>query len=561
MSKRDDLPPHVPRGQHEFEEWLRRSSEDSQFFAQQWLGHHKDGEAGEPWKGGIRNYGPHKDMMGALDDRDQKLVMILMPRESYKSTGVLAKIVQTIVFEHNCRILYGMHDQAKAKQRVDQVRQTLENNPIIRYLRGDPKGRLWKQHEFITSWRTDGSLLEPTLSCFSRENEPTGGHYTDVYLDDIVDRASCRTDTGLKSGIDCLKFCMPLRAARIGRLIDIGTLYDAGDVHHYIMELPGWKKVIHQVSYEIEQQQDGTFDLVGEEPFFHMLTKDFLREQLQVMGTVEWMSQYKNRLVGGAHQAFARHQFQPMNWSEKLRDLTGYLLTDVATSEQLEGCMNVIAYVGIDEALRLYILDLFIGHFPQGEFVERFFEMRARWTGRVNHQAEGMETTALNNTYKAALLKRARELNVTLNLMTFPRGTGSEGKDQRIARLQPRFHCREVFVVDTVPKTYPDLGKVRMLWDPDGYIDPSTSARYPGGELVEQFVRWPVGKMKDIPDAISCIDEIDKQTGQRMCFYRRPSRLAMTDDIVRPRVGQAGRSGRRPLMQDWHTRMARKLKW
>lgn len=531
----------IPKGE-QAQEFIRRMLSDTGFLARNVLGMNKDGDAGEPGKGGVRPLGPHQDMVRALDDEDKRLVVCLMPRNSYKSSIVRARIIREILSNPNAAILLCMHDKDKAMERVLKIREDLENNEIIRELYGDLRGPVWKSDRFVTSLRKkDSNIQDPTLLCCSRDSLPTGGHYHLIILDDIIDDQGVRTEEGVQNSVRALGYIMPLRLITgefRGKIVDVGTLYDEQDVHHFVMEQPGWHKVKHEVGYEVLETPDGRLELTGENPHFPYLSKSFLEEQLSVMGFNKWMSQYKNRVVGSTQGAFKREQFQSVPWTDNLKNLTGYLLTDVASSDKDEACRSVLAYVGLDERLRAYLLDLQTGHWQISEFIDRFFQMRMRWTGKVCHQAEIMEQAPQNLTYRAFLDKKARELKLHLNLTQPVRNMkGSNSKGMRILRLQPRFAAREFFVCETVPKTFVDLGKHKELWNPDGFIN-TDGMTSPSGKLVDEFVRFHPLKRTDvdIPDAIAAIDEVDPRTGERLCFYRKPAGLGLTAEVQRAKV-------------------------
>jgi hypothetical protein len=523
---------------------VQRATSDTGYLCRNWLGMNVDADTGQkPGEGGIRDWGPHQEVVRVFDDPSVKRVVVLMPRNSYKSSIVKGLIVRTLIADPNATILLDMHDMEMAKQRVGVIRDLLLENEKIRALHGDMRGSVWRQNEFVTSIRSDRTLDAPSLCCCSREAPRTGGHFKLIIMDDIIDDQASRTEEGIESSKRSLRYLMPLTTPQ-GKIIDVGTLYAEGDVHHFLLELPEWHKVVHEVGYELERDETGRMVLTGEEPYFKFLTKKFLMSQLSSMQPRIWLSQYKNRLIGTGNEVFRREEFQPIAWKEELRNLTGYLLTDTASSEKKEGCYSVLAYVGLDDKLRVHILDLQIGHWQPDEFITRFFDMRARWTGKVNHQAELMEVTQATQTFRPFMEKRMRENKVVLNLLMLPRNSSEQTKDTRILRLQPRFQGREVYVCDTVPREFVDLGETKRLWDPEGYRDPKTGIGYPSGELVKQFInfrQW--GKsIRDVPDAIAEIDEINPKTGERFCFYRKPTHLITGPETSRTRIDGAGTS-------------------
>jgi hypothetical protein len=288
----------------------RRLESDTGYYARKILGMDKDGRDGEPGKGGVRPYGPHQEMVELLDNEKKRLLCILMPRNSYKSSILRAYIGRSIIQNPDVAILLCMHDLDKAEERVAEIAKDLTENELIRELYGDLKGPSWKPQsgKFTVSTRPrDSLIMEPTLTACARDALPTGGHYHIIVLDDIVDDQAVRTEEGVANSIRALGFLMPLRLVTgkfLGKVVDVGTVYDDEDVHNYIINrLEGWHVIRHEVGYEVQEQENGKLSLTGENPLFPWLSKEFLEQQL-AMGFTRWMSQYKNRMVGNHQGAF-----------------------------------------------------------------------------------------------------------------------------------------------------------------------------------------------------------------------------------------------------------------
>lgn len=534
----------LPEGD-ELDFWVEQVLNDTGALARNVLGMDTDRGAdgvpeGEVGKGGIRNSGKHQQMVRFLDDFDTKEGVMVCPRKTYKSSLVEAHIARLILSRPNWCILLLMHDYEMACQRITVIRNLLQEHPIIRKLYGDisgkPLGRPWRKSEYTTALRTDNSLLDPQVKAASPKKMPTGGHYHVILIDDPIDFTDVTTPEAIDRAVNAFRFTTGLRAAGGIRRV-VATPYAIGDVVDTALQLPGWKKLVLPVENDVVKREDGSVGLEGESGWPH-LSNAALQLQLN-MGFDYFMSQFKLRIVRGLHQPFQREQFTPLKWKKEHADLTGFLLTDVSTSERVAGCLNVLCYVGLDERNRLHILDLEVGHWPIGDFCDRYLSMLARWQARVTHTHEVLEAGSTNNGYKAMIAMRAKERGQRINIVTVSRGTADLSKEQRIMCLQPRFQGREVFVMDTVPTTWVDETGPKLLWDPEGYIDLETGRRLPAGELVDQFVRFQQGasrnQKKDIPDAIAQIDELDRTTGNRVCQWRRPLRARMPDHIVRGR--------------------------
>lgn len=532
------LPPVTQPEEREF--FITQALSDTGFFARHVLGMDTDRDergnaVSEMGKGGVRAYGPHKELTTFLDDDSATHSIIMAPRYSYKSSIVEAFICRKILANPNISILLFMHEQEIAEARCRQIRDLLTSNPIILELFGDVSGPSWKSKQFVTSLRSDHTIQSPTLWVGSPQKIPTGGRPNIVIFDDIVSDQNFKTEKGLKAGIDCIERSLSL-GSRGERYINVGTPYHPGDAHHWCLDA-GWRKLVHlDVGFDLVTNEDRTLDLAGEGRWPH-LSIDFLRKKLRGgMSFPTFMSQFKLKVVSGFTEAFQRTQFHPIAWKDEFQDLTGYLLTDTAPAGDPKGDLNVLCYIGIDEKHKMYILDLQVGYWKMYEFVERYLAMLQKWQPKVNHRLELWEKGQSYLTYFQHIQMQAKAKNIRVSTYADARNQGAIGKDTRIASLQARFQMHEVYVCNTVPKHWQAPNEVRLLWDPEGETDIKTGAKVPGGDLVEQFVRFPHHKKKDIPDTIALVDSIDKATQQRVCFYAQPRRRRSAEPTHRAPV-------------------------
>lgn len=497
--------------------------------------------------GGVRAHGPHQEVIAFLDDTTISHGLLMAPRYSYKSSIVQGFIMRMLVSRPNISILLVMHEQEIATTRCQQIRDALLTNPILQKWFPNMKGPMWQQDQFITGLRTDKTLQTPSLYVGSPQKIPTGTRPDLVVFDDIVSNINSRTEGGLKKGRETIEKCLAL-GSRTCRYLDVGTPYHYADAHHWCMDKPGWKKLIHlDVGFDVVVNEDKTMELVGDGRWEN-LPKPFLMKHLRGgMSFQEFMSQFKLRVVAGQQQVFARNHFQPIAWRAEFGNLTGYLLTDIAPSDKNENALNVLLYAGVSHDNRLYLLDLEVGHWLMYEYCQRYLDMVSRWSNRVNHRAEMWEEMLASHPYRQHILVKAKERNLRTNILWQTRNQSAAGKLPRIAALGVRFQGREVFVVDTMPRAWNDGTEVRTLWDPEAERGPIGN-RLPGGDLVDWFIRFPHHPKLDVPDALSLINSEDKQTRERICFYVPPSKVYRPDvpkdpsDAVTPRTAVRGRN-------------------
>lgn len=548
-------PEGLPRGD-ELDTFVQRMLNDTGFYCRNVMGFHTDSmpelPQSEPGKGGVRSTGNHQKVVSLLDDFSRPLAVIQCPRNAYKSSIVAGYFARNILRHPDFRGLLVMHDMKKAAERVQVVRDHLESNEIVRFLFGSVRGPLWKQQEFVTNLRSrrrskdkGQGLLDPTLAAAAVGGAlPTGAHPDVILYDDIVHRDNIKTPEMVASIIEDVRYFNKLRGG-MGVVRDVGTPYLETDAHAFLLSQSHWERLILPIGFKVAQHDDGGYYLDGPgdtDPEWPHLSKKFLTQQLGD-GFMNFMSQYALQVVGGDHQAFHRGQFTPVSWRAEMETYSGYLLTDIATSDKTEGCLNVLMYVGLDPRRRVTILDCEIGRWGVHEFCDRLLKMQERWRPRLCHVGVCFEQTSAFNAYKSILESKARDQDLRIHLLLQPRNSSEMSKSQRILSLEPRFQAREVFVCDTVPTKWLDTNRLRTLWSPDGYEDPTTGQRYPDGELVVQFTRYPTYRLQDIPDTLAMIDYYDRRTGQVQCFYKKPASQHLAETITRKPVGRGNAPG------------------
>lgn len=542
------VPDGVPKDDEGQRFFLKRMLTDTGFFCRNVLQMHTDrnqltGEvASEVGKGGIRDYGPHQEFVSFLDDEKRKTCVLMAPRYSYKSSIVQGFILRNILARPNISILMFMHKEEMATKRCRGIRDILEQNEIIRFFFGDLKGPSWTQGSFVTSLRTDMTLQSPTLWAASPEKSVTGGRPNLVVFDDIVDEVGWKTEVGLKRPRECVSQSLAL-AARDTRYIDVGTPYHPGDAHHWCLDA-GWDRLILNSGLDVVEDENKVLRVQGEARWPNLPT-DFLQGHLdRGMEFQFFMSQFQLQVVSGLKQKFQRTHFHPCAWrDDEHQDLSGYLLTDIAPSGSEGGDLNVLMYVGFDERNRVYLLDLQMGFWLMYEFCERAVSMLQKWQAKVNHRRELWEKSLSFHGYQQHMHVLAKQKHVRLDSYVENRNQTVLPKDERISSLGARFQTGEVNVMDTLPRTWNAGTQTRSLWmpeDPECHDD--AGRPLPGGDLVEQFIRFPHHTKKDIPDTLSLINSIDKATQALVCSWARPSHHRISDAVRRKRVREPARS-------------------
>lgn len=510
----------------------KRCLADTGFLARNLLGFNYDeAEGGRKTNigtGGIVNYGKHLEICELLDDRDIKCKLVIAPRESRKSTLLQAFIVRQILLNPDIRVFYVARTDAMARDKALAIRRQLENPNLVR-LFGEQAGKPWEETRFTIRGRRNTALMNATVQGFSMDSLPVGGRCNLLAVDDFIDDTNVTNATQNKKSKAKYAHLQPF-VAKGGILVVVGTIWDDDDLYadlqaSSVFAPPSGGQVVCGVGVDVFYGKNGKMDLMEDETgiTFPHLTVDYLRGKLQGMlleGKSDlFVKQYLNiaSTEGGNH--FERRFFQPVKWGDDMRQLSGFIVTDTAISQEDSGCYSVVAYVALDASDNIYLLDLRLGHWTMTEFVDEFFTMLEHWQAMVNHIGECWEEAHLSTAFREAIEYDKRARKVRLRTIEMPR-TSKNKKTARINRLQHPMANRRFWVCNTVPATFMDVDGEKELWNPTGHYDARTKALSPSGELVDEFVRS--SSKKDIPDALAMILEYEKTRRgvRRKCTFK-----------------------------------------
>jgi len=472
--------------------------------------------------GGVRGEGPHKEMIDFLDDRSCRYKMIQAPRGSFKSTILVGYAIRRITENRNTRVLYCMKTANQARSKVGQISDLLTNQNLNYYRSfGDVKGKPWKRTEPTIAGRTL-DLAQASVTCAGVDVALVGGHYDIIILDDLVDWDTL-TDDKIQKTLQFYRMVQPLLDPG-GEVLVTGTRY----AHN---ELYGWLEVNQNEMFRIKkwdcgmrpvaQEWGGSYVLEGT-PVFKHLTAKVLWEKFANNGydVKDFCSQYCNIIVSGNQDFFFRSEFKPHQWEPSwMQHLSGFLLTDTATSVKDTANLSVAILVGLDGQDNVYVLDMLCGRMDPTDYVSQTVDMVERWMAQVDIRGITMEKTSANVLFANNFQEMFRRRKIRMpHMHKLSRSGSDEAKDQRIQRIQQRFRDGRIYFVDTLPRYYLDKGREKLLWDPEAYRDSENKdgPPLPGGELVDQFVYFRQGWGDDIADCLADVDVMDLQ-GRRIC--------------------------------------------
>lgn len=169
----------------------------------------------------------------------QKLYMMLMPRDTYKTSLLVGATTGVIKENPNVRILFVTHKDKISKRRIQAIKFHLTKNTTFMEEFGDdwkPEFReaVWSDFQITVSKRTE-AYIEPTVDTASVGSDMTGSHYDLIIADDLVNEKNVVTQDqrGLVADyLDTLRSMLDPK----GTLIVTGTRWHVNDAYGRIIK-------------------------------------------------------------------------------------------------------------------------------------------------------------------------------------------------------------------------------------------------------------------------------------------------------------------------------------
>lgn len=454
-------------------------------------------------------------------------LLFLLPRGTFKSTGIWAALLRDIVLDRNIRIMHSSETLGQAKGYTSLMRNQMETNGMLIDAVGPFKPKRgemsWGDSEMWVLGRTDFSKKEATVTARGIEQVKAGPHYDKMVIDDPCSPENTRTKNGLVTTIESFKHIFAIAESNVDPAtgIVLGTTnmlvsctrYDDADVLGYILRMneelvrqkEAGEPVIPWKVLEVPaEDRKGKF-------FFPHLPKEVLRQKEIEMGPRVYNAQMLLDPVPGDQAHFRREQFKllPAQQLPAREYLWTYLLTDTGTGGKDQDDGTCLAVCGRDATGRDYVLDMAYGPMQPSKVVDTLFDLYIKWTCRCCL----MEKVASSDCYATMIDERAIARQVRINLVPVM-GRSVESKETRIDSLEVPMSAGIIYFSSNLSR---DL--IHLESDGKCY-----------GELVEQFLRFPHGRRDDIPDALSDLYKMDAR-GNPYCPRPKPMHFARQNAI------------------------------
>ena len=288
------------------------------------------------------------------------MTMDLWAREHLKSTGKSFILpIFIILNDPERRILWLSHTRTASKAFMFKVMMELQSNvllkhtyPEILWMRPEYDAPKWSLDEGATV-RRRGNYLEATFEAYGlSEKLPTGKHFTDLIVDDPVDKDSVSNDEQRKKTLDMFRHALNLVSDLPGqapsRKTIQGTPYHYADLYS-VLEEEGVFKVRKRPA-----TADGTKD--GEPVLW---TKNVFLTKWATMGSSVASAQLLMKPTSDDNAKFSIDHLRYFSTTPKDK-LTVALLVDPASEERRDKCdpdYTVFVVIGVDQFYNRYLLD------------------------------------------------------------------------------------------------------------------------------------------------------------------------------------------------------------
>lgn len=413
----------------------------------------------------------------------------------------------------NIRILLGSHKDPDALKFLRTIKRIIKKNVTFRWLFPEVRpqmegGReeLWNERQALIT--RDSTATEATFEVTSLKSEVTGRHYGLMILDDIVTAKNVQNSDQITETMEFHQRCESLLDPGAEE-IDVGTRYDFGDEYARILEdkdlmelyevrvlpahkhdilhdfLPGgakhgkwtreddYKHLIHPKRFTLDSRDYK--DPRGRE---HLHRKSLPATYL-FQGPTVYATQYMLEPMDPSTAIFKEKDIRIVR---KLPDgpLKWYRFCDLSSDDPNKESYTAIITGCVDQYGLFTVTHIFWKNCLPSKTVDELIRGQ-----NVPEEVRPIRISFENGPYEKAIrpwLKRqAREEETHIPLKFLPGSFTQKVKDTRITGLEPYVASGEIQILDSCPHKK---------------------------ELIEELVRFPKFKRKDIIDALAHVPVI-----------------------------------------------------
>lgn len=410
----------------------------------------------------------HAEFIARVEEgRDKDL--FLLPRGHLKtSVFTIGGALWSLIRDPNRRIGIGSDTLGRAKGFLAEIKITAEQKqalslfyPEVFYRDPQNQSPKWTDQELL--FRRTRTCKEASITAFGLEALPTGDHYEDIRLDDIVTPENTTT----KDQIDKLKVSFALLSPILepkGACMRVaGTRYDYGDKYGDLQSDAAWR------TFRVPAEADG--EVIFPQKFSLARLAEIRRE----VGPYIFSCQYLLSPIDPENAMFQKRWFQYFDqWHPG--PYRSYVTVDLAYSDKKTADYTAIIHTKVDQFKNLYVSDYIRSHLGLGNMIQALFGMIEPITtlSCVGVEIQPSET----ETNSAVLIMIREEMRKRGKFFILKGIKPVRDKVARAGILVPLFSNGAVYMRHTMP------------------------------ELEDELLRFPKGEHDDLVDALAYVPHI-----------------------------------------------------
>ena len=414
--------------------------------------------AGEP----IQQAWFHEDWQRAIGNNPR--VLIAGPRGHGKSEQVIARAMWELGCNPDLRIKIVCASDAKAVERLLQIREHLERNPLIREVFPDliaaDRGR-WTQHKLIVERATISR--DASVEALGITSSATGGRADLLIADDVVDQRNALLMPALREAVKKAWFSNWVQLLQPdGRIVYICTLWHKADLTHALLANSTFHKLVYAVGDN------------GEAIWPEVWSQEKLLKRREEIGPLEFSRSYRNVPQDESYALVRPDWIQFQDLDDVSPEDVAYVLSyDLAIGEGDDNdYFGAVVFAVSQTERKAYVIDAWRARLSAPEQVERIVKEARRY--------DNAEVLVEGVAYQSSLAQFLRQQEPWLGVRTVkPQGN----KHMRVNRVAPHVKNGQVIFGSRL--------------DPAALRDPNR------GDLVSELLDFPLGRHDDMVDAFT----------------------------------------------------------
>lgn len=380
---------------------------------------------------------PHKDLCAFMDDESNPYKLILMPRNTFKTSLItIGGTVYEIVKNPDSRSLINSELFKNSKKMLWAVKNYFEKSEVLRAVFGEyvPKrdeGK-WNDTELVVS-KKKSMAKESTVTAAGLDVEQTSAHYTRIVHDDLMSLNNTNSREQIDKVVNQFGLSFTLQDPTSRKMLVIGTRWHFADLYQHILDRNKFA-VFKMGSFKDQGRTQLAFPTV--------LTRDFLDHQKAEMGSSHFANQYLNEPMDDESAKFKE------SWLKTYTEVpVGCHISttiDPAISKDPTADETAIVTVAVDHERNWYVLEARHGRWDPYEITAQVFEV----VSKFHPHKIGLEKVGFQQTLEYFMKQEMVHRNQYFTIQEL-KVDNRVSKERRIEGLIPLFEAGRVFLPNT----------------------------------------------------------------------------------------------------------------